>query len=200
MTNAGDVIRDAERAALEESKRLNQRPASVKESEAIQMLIKVLFDVAPEIVAVFNKGQTRYTVANSEIVLGQLRSSRAYRAREVYLAESVFIADFPEAVAIFLHEHAHIFGHDGSRGFTDALTELLESIIRTRHELDECERRWVAKRKEVLRERKISGRKATSSDDTLKTWIESLNEHQLKNLMNRVPAAVLKKLQSRVGD
>ena len=103
-------------------------------------------------------------------------------------------------VAIFLHEHAHIFGHDGSRGYTDALTELLESIIRTRQELDEYERRWEEKRKEVLRERKTLERKAIASENTLKTWIESLNEQQLKKLKNRVPAAVLKKLKSQLGD
>ena len=38
--------------------------------------------------------------------------------------------DFSEALAVFLHEHAHIFGYDGHRGFTDALTELIEAVVR----------------------------------------------------------------------
>ena len=61
--------------------------------------------------------------------------------------------DFPEARAVFLHEHAHIFGYDGQRGFTDALTELLETVIRQRSVLDRYEQEWDLSREAVQRER-----------------------------------------------
>ena len=42
-------------------------------------------------------------------------------------------------LAVFRHEHAHIFGYDGQRVFTDALTEPLETVIRQRNVLDRYE-------------------------------------------------------------
>jgi len=62
---------------------------------------------------------------------------------------------------VFLHEHAHTFGYDGQRGFTDALTELLETVARQRSVLDVYEREWDAARQEVERERQ-QGREEVS--------------------------------------
>ena len=78
---------------------------------------------------VFDAGRTAYTVAQSENILGELRAHSHYCSREVFLAAKVFEADFAEAFAVFVHEHAHVFGHDGSREFTDSLTGLLEAVV-----------------------------------------------------------------------
>ena len=142
VCNAQAEIRGARAKALEEERKNNRRAPTTAEQESIRLLSQVLRELAPEIIAVFEKGTTSYTVAKTDTVLGALRSGRGYRSREVFLAEHVFTADFPEALAIFLHEHAHIFGYDGSRGFTDALTELLETVVRQRHDLDDYDARW----------------------------------------------------------
>ena len=98
-------------------------------------------DLAPEIMAVFDRGTIRYDVSLSDVLLGQLKRDRQYRVRNVFLSTSLFTADFAADLAVFLHEHAHIFDYDGDRGFTDALTELIEAVIRHRDVFDRSARR-----------------------------------------------------------
>jgi len=62
-------------------------------------------------------------------------------SQEVFLPSSVFVADFAQAFAIFLHEHTHILGHDGSR-VSDVLTKLIESVLRNRKKLNASEEAW----------------------------------------------------------
>ncbi len=114
---------------------------------------RITRELAPEVLAVFDRGKLSYTVATGDAVLDELRTGCGCRSREVFLAEQTFVADFPDALATFLHEHAHIFGYDGGRGFTDALTELLETVVRQRSVLDRYEKEWDVAREEVQRER-----------------------------------------------
>ena len=105
----------------------------------------------------FARKACRYTVGHNETLLGELRRGRGYRSTEVYLDQRVFVHDLGHAAATFLHEHAHIFGWDGSRGFTDALTELLETVIRERRQLADHERPWAEAAEAVRRERQAAG-------------------------------------------
>lgn len=190
---AWDELRRAREQALAEEKQNAQRAPTTAERDSIRLLTRVLRDLAPEVLAVFDKGSTSYTVARTDALLGALRSGRGYRSREVFLAERVFTADFPEALATFLHEHAHIFGYDGSRGFTDALTELLETVVRHRRDLDRYETQWEGVREAIRRER--HARKGESDTDGLEAWLSALDEAALRQLMSRLPAAVLRKLR-----
>lgn len=193
VLNAEDEIRCVQEKATEESKKNNQRKPTTAEQHAIQLLSKVLQDLAPEIIALFDKETTSYTVARNEFVLGQLKSGRTYRSREVFMAEHVFVSDFPESLAIFLHEHAHIFGYDGSRAFTDALTRLLETVVRHRHDLDQYQAGWEEVRASVQYEREESG--AKSEGCGVDEWVSVMDENALRELIARVPPVVLKKLR-----
>ena len=93
---------------------------------------------------------------------------------------------------MFLHEHAHIFGHDGHRGFTDALTELIETIVRHRKAMDEYEDEWDAIRKVVAQERQS---KMETALDSNTEWLAQKNEEELRDLLRQVPAAVLRRLK-----
>ncbi len=157
------------------------------------MLSRITRELAPEVLAVFDRGKLSYSVAASDAVLGELRTGRGHRSREVFLAEQTFVADFPEALAIFLHEHAHIFGYDGERGFTDALIELLETVIRQRSVLDGYQKEWDAAREEVEREREQN--LASTSEQPPDAWLATLGEPELRALLARVPYAVLRKLR-----
>ena len=148
VLNAEDEMLRAREKALEESKRHHQRPPTMLEMESIRVLSRALRELAPHVGAAFDRGKTRYTVAQTEALLGELKMGQTYRSRDVFLGADVFVQDFAAALATFLHEHAHIFGYDGSRGFTDALTELLETVVRCRHGLDKYEDAWAtAKRR-----------------------------------------------------
>jgi hypothetical protein len=93
----------------------------------------------------------------------------------------------------FLHEHAHIFGYDGSRGFTDALTELLETVVRHRHDLDQYEVGWEDVRASVQRERTESA--ASSEAKGWHEWLSEMDANELRELIARLPPVVLKKLR-----
>ena len=121
-----------------------------------------------------------------------MRSNRSYRSREVYLAANLFVGDFPEALAVFLHEHHHIFGQDGSRGFTDSLTELLETVVRCRRDLDKYESRWDAAKAKVAKERRKS--QQVTAETSVEEQLAELNPSELRSLLSRVPRIVLQRL------
>jgi hypothetical protein len=193
VLNAEDEMRRVREQAFEESKRLGQRVPTSAENEGIHVLSKSLRDLAPEVSAVFDKGKTNYTVAETEALLGQLKSARSYRSREVLLCAALFVSDFPMALATFLHEHAHIFGDDGSRGFTDALTELLETVMRCRYDLDPFEKRWSAATRSVKKERQAAGQ--MPADKPIEDWLDSRSEADLRELMRLLPEPVLRRLR-----
>lgn len=193
VLHAGDEIRRAQETATEESKKNNQRRPTGAEQNAIRLLSKVLQELAPEIIAIFNKGRTSYTVALTEVVLGQLKSGRSYNDRDVFLAESVFISDFAGALAIFLHEHAHIFGYDGRREFTDALTRLLETAVRHRHDLDRYEVEWGIVKAAVQNERFRP--EADGETSELDLWLSAMSAIELRELIGRLPRVALRKLR-----
>ena len=198
VVHAEDEIRRVREKVTEESKKNNQRQPTSAEQKAIRLLSVVLEELAPEVMAIFRKGSTSYTVATTEVVLGQLKCGRSYHSREVFIAESVFISDFAEALAVFLHEHAHIFGYDGSRGFTDALTALLETVVRQREDLDQFDTDWEKVRTSVQRER-AKGRVNGNGRD-LDEWLSRLDESELRHLVSRVPPVVLKKLRTKSAE
>jgi hypothetical protein len=161
---------------------------------SIRVLSRITRERAPEVMPVFDRRTPHYTVAATGAVLGELRTGRTYRSREVYLAERVFVSHFAEALAVYLHEHAHIFGYDGQRGLTDALIELLETLIRQRSVLDRYEVEWEHARKEFERERRRKSK--TVPEESAKTWLATLGEVELRALVARIPQAVLRKLRS----
>lgn len=195
VLNADHYLRELNNKAIEESKEKQSHPPTPEESKSIQVLTELTNEFAPEIMAIFRKRKTTYTVAETDVLLGQLKSSRAYKSEKVFLAASVFESDLAHALAVFMHEHAHIFGHDGSRGFTDALTELLETVIRHRNQFDRFEGDWETARAAVLEERKGNGSQIDDID-SLESWIAAKSENELREILKRLPAASLRNLMS----
>lgn len=147
---------------------------------------------------IFDQRTTTYSVAETETILGELKEKRNYHSREVFLSTRVFVADFAEALAVFLHEHTHIFGYDGSRGFSDALTELLKTVVRERKNLDPAEAKWNQAREQVLRER--AGTTNEQEKSNLELELGSMNELQLRELIKRLPPATVKRALKPSGE
>ena len=191
IPNAEREIERLADASSKESQRSNQRVPTFVEQECMMMLLEVLKNLAPEVVAVFAKSTTNYSVIISDKVLGELKKGRFYRSHEVYLAESLFVGDFATAMATFLHEHAHIFGTDGSRGFTDSLTEMFESVVRYRDQFDAFETKWDQLVEKVMAERLVSHPK----EDEGQNWLAGLDTQELRHLLSKVPPSMLKRLR-----
>src|SRR5207302_567606 len=111
-----------------------------------------------------------------------------------FLAASAFTEDLARALAIFLHEHAHVYGYDGSRAFTDALTELIESIIRHREALETYDNEWQVARKGIIKERAPS---RTAREETIPEQLQRLDREALLALLERVPGVILRQLLGR---
>jgi hypothetical protein len=197
VPSAATHVAEQEEKARQEAARTGQRVSSIAEQRGIALLAEVVRGLAPELMSVFDKGRTSYTVAKTEGLLGELKKGRGYRSREVFLAEAVFESDFSRALAVFLHEHAHIFGYDGSRGFTDALTELLENVVRFRDSLGVQESKWETIRSAVAQERRARDRVRERPDGEL---LEAMNESELRHLLRQLPPAALDHLLERFPD
>ncbi len=188
VPSAATYLADLDEKVKQEAALAGQRAPSPAERRAIGLLAELVRSMAPEMMSVLDKSRTTYTVAKTEAILGELKKGRSYRSREVFLAEEVFEADFARALAIFLHEHAHIFGCDGSRGFTDALTELLETVIRFRESLAAQEATWNAIRRAVATERRRQDRARRLP---ARQRLERLDEAELRELLRQLPSGVL---------
>ena len=96
----------------------------------------------------------KYFIGESDEVIGELKDKKKWGAQEVFLNKKYFLYDFSEAMAVLLHEWGHIYGYDRSRGFTDALTEFIATIIKNRGILDVHEKEWQSNLIKIKQERK----------------------------------------------
>jgi hypothetical protein len=191
VLNAADHSEELKRKALEEQKQRHQRPPTGTEHQSLRVLSEIIRVLSPEILATLRRKRVEYSVAETEVLLGELKQHRPYGSEQVFLSAQVFVTDFGEAVAVFLHEHAHVFGYDGSRGFTDALTRLIENVVRYRKDLDRYEARWVEAREAVRHER--AQRADADPKDTVADRVGALNEAQLRDLLQRLPVAAVRR-------
>lgn len=145
---AGRERADEERVAA-------RRPLTPAEATALGVLAHAAAVLCRWLPAIWEGRVTRYTTGESRCSLGIYFNGwgRPYRNEEVFLAESLFARELGAALATYLHEHAHLFGTDGSRRFTDELTCLIEGVVTHRRHLDACEAQWEAARERVLAER-----------------------------------------------
>lgn len=166
-----------------------QRSPTPAEWDGLNLMDRVLMELAKPIRDQFHN-RTQYSVADTEEILGQLKASRSYGTRSVFFSAQVFVSPFSRALAVYLHEHAHIFGHDGSRGFTDALTELLEVTVKFRKAFDAYEAQWDGVREQVRAERRLDC--AASSDAGAR--LQKLDMAALRSLLLRLPPALIEDL------
>lgn len=184
VVSAQRFLKEREEKARKESHRKNRRAPTDNERNGLELLADVLGELNPDLRAHFDPATTHYTVARTDVVLGELKESRSYHSEDVFFSEEVFILDFARALAIYLHEHAHIFGHDGSRGFTDALTELLETVVRNRSLLDHYEKQWDETVHVVVAERRKRKPKLASK---LADRLAQMDAEELRRLIAKIP-------------
>lgn len=187
VITAESYLNEIEKKAKKEERNREQREPTQAELKGIQLCAEIMHLVAPEVKYVFDQSQTIYTIGETESVLGELKDGRSYRSREVYLAAKIFTTEFAEFFSIYIHEHVHIFGQDGSRSFTDSLTRIIESTINYRNRFDSYQRKWEEIRQEVLLER---GTDKSQSHDFL-TLIDQLSNSSLRNLVREMPEEIV---------
>jgi len=150
-----DEWEDAQERSREEAERALQqqrRGPTQAERACIDLLEQFLRDLDSSLADVVLR-DVSYLIAETDALLGAWQRSRGYKCREIYLAAKLFCGPLRTAFATLLHEASHLFGTDGSRGFTDSLTSLVERIfVRTRR-LRAYKKTWMQLRKQVQAER-----------------------------------------------
>jgi hypothetical protein len=113
----------------------------------LSILADALGLLAPALATILQKAHLSYRISRRKLVVGTLRLRNGLYRPRIYLTEQLFSFEFSKAFALFIHEHAHFYGYDGDREFTDALTWMLEATVRLRHELTHFEQLWESCRK-----------------------------------------------------
>lgn len=195
VSTALDEIKRIHEAARAEAMKNNQRDPSACELRSIACMSNIMKRISPALHKAFHAEQAsiHYCVAETDVVLGQLKESRKYRERSVFLSAQVFVADMPSAVAVFLHEHAHIHGSDGSRGFTDELTVLIENVLRLPNAVrNQMTQEWSQHVDMVLQERNIQGQ---ADHLNPRAWIAKLGADELQALLASAPLELIASLK-----
>ena len=162
---------------------------TIYESQGISVLANFIKEISPEIYSKFETA--KYTIGENDEIVGELRKQRNYNQQHVFLNKIFFIQNFSDALAILLHEWAHIYGYDGSRSFSDALTYFIALILKNEtviKKLKEYGNEWDNIVVKILRER--------NDIDNLKVneIIAALSKEQLINILNSIPQEELYKI------
>jgi hypothetical protein len=140
------------REEAERTLREQRRGPTQAERACIDLLEQFLRDLDSSLADVVLR-DVSYLIAETDAILGAWQRSRAYNSREIFLAAKLFCGPLRTAFATLLHEASHLFGTDGSRGFTDSLTNLFERIFGHARRLRFYKKSWAKLRKSVQAER-----------------------------------------------
>jgi hypothetical protein len=190
MKTPDDEFRRRQQEKQKKINKIYSRKPTPNENLGINLLARFIRDLSPEISLRFENA--RYTIGESEEILGELRSKRGWHEQHVFLEKSVFILPFDEALAILIHEWSHIFGSDGSRYFSDALTNFIALILKNGEllgRLNIYKSEWTE-----LVETINQDRKNAEEPSGLKDIIGGLSREAMRTLLLGIPEDSLFKL------
>lgn len=192
MKTPAGVARARREAARQKITTAYSRPMTAAEEEALRILVDCVREFQPGLATKF--ATARYTVGASDEIIGELKSKRNWQERTVFLNKAVFEFSFGDAMAVLLHEWGHIYGHDGSRSFTDALTEFIAQIIANRRLFDRFEQHWTRQLAAVRAERET-----LDEAYSIQSRLSFLSDAQKTRLLKDIPEDELFKLLKRNG-
>ncbi len=181
VISAGAYLNNIDKADREKQK----RGPSEAERHSIQILIDAVKELLPKSHGLLTKPTNLYSIAETDILLGEYKRHRNYRSTEIFLSAQLFTGDFSQAFSVFLHEHGHIVGHDGSRAFTDILTEMLAAAILYRSMFSRVEKKWAAAVGTVWKERE------TEPGKNPHDMLDELSREELLKLLKAMPQGIL---------
>ena len=179
-----DELRSIANREIRHGKR--RRPTN-REAQALRLLEHFISQLVPQMRVFFSRYRYRYRVIETNGLAGRFSRRPNTREVKIELSAGVFTEDLASALATFLHEHGRLFDNDGGRSFTDALTTMLEEVIRRREQLERYDVRWRILRENVLSERNAL---AASHINALARQLVSLREVELGALAARLPRDV----------
>jgi hypothetical protein len=184
---------EAKKKLKEKSEKMNKiysRDASLLEKQAIDRLSYFIKEISQEL---YHKFETaRYTIGESDEIVGELKSKRDYKDQHIFLDKTFFQLRFSDALAILLHEWAHIYGYDGSRSFSDALTSFIAMILNNESalgKLKEYEIKWKFITRKIFKEKNANETKVN-----IEILLLELPREKMAQVLHSIPQEELYKL------
>jgi len=191
-TPDGEAI--GELTIQEEEEGKKRRSPTILELESISVLIAFCKEISADLYKRYENAV--YTIGTSDNIIGQNRSKN-YKEKEIFLNVKFFMYPFADAAAILLHELNHIYGYDGSRFFSDALTEIISIILQNKivlTKLAEYDKKWNGLQELIKIERD-----ERSNEIDYNELKDRLTHDQLRNIINEIPEHEFKKMILKFG-
>ncbi len=186
MKNALSVIQERNEKIKKKHEIMYTRTPTELEHQALNFLGEFVYNIDPLLSNKFKFAN--YTIGDSEEIIGELRIGRKYDSADFYLSQNFFLLPFSSALSILLHEWGHIYGYDGSRQFSDALTCIIAEIIKQRNKVDYIEKMW------GMISQKISVKQFNQSSSKILLVVDKLTNKQKIQLLKSIPEGELLKL------
>jgi hypothetical protein len=123
------------------------------EMEAINILANFIGEFHKELYQKYRN--VLYTTGVIDTILGEYRTAYYNDGKEhIFLGTKIFTMPFTHAVGVLLHEWSHIYGGDGSKEFTYALTDFIILILSHKNlieKLNNYEKEWKTITSEVIK-------------------------------------------------
>ena len=138
------------REALEKRIRTKKTaPLNPKQKKAVNYAMECISKVAPNFSSLYNtfkedQGiyELDFKTIESKDLLGELKDSRDYDGKTIYLNKDLFKSNFGKFFAIMTHEMGHVFGKDGEREFSDVLTHIIAQAVDKNSVISKYSRNW----------------------------------------------------------
>lgn len=151
-----------------------------------QGILTLSFFIKELSVDLFKKFENaKYSTGDNEEIIGELKKKRTYNQQHVFINKDFFMFPFNDALAILLHEWAHIYGPDGSRTFSDALTSFISLILKKEELINKVkiyEKNWNEVCLKINQERSIE-----VTTDKVYLRLETITNQQMKKILKSIP-------------
>lgn len=180
----------------ERQKRLNNtysRDLDISEKTGINILSEFIKKLSLDLYKRFENA--KYTIGENDEIIGELKKKRTSGQQHIFLNKVFFELSFSDSLAILLHEWAHIYGYDGARTFSDALTSFISLILGNQNILNEVkiyENQW----NNIVQ--MINKNRGVKEINSVYKTVEKLTNEEMIKILKKIPEEELFKLLSNI--
>jgi hypothetical protein len=174
---------------------LYSRDLTLLEKHGIDILSDFIKKLSPDLFKIYSNAV--YTVGENDEVIGELKEKKNYKDQHIFLNKIFFTFSFNDALAILIHEWAHLYGGDGGRSFSDALTGFISLILKNENALEELKTyadRWKEISAKIQNERKDG-----ASNLNISELFDNLPKEKIKEILMSIPQEECFKLLEGCG-